>query len=312
MKVAALAPAELLAQISSRGIYLRTGPFLNHIQSSVSKVAECINLLYAEYTLQEQAAFADFHVAIARPASVRRWFRPQILFLFDGRTPFKPLPLAQAFPILEWGLNWCVYSHANQYLIFHAAVVAKAGRAVILPGEPGTGKSTLCAGLVNRGWRLLSDELTLISLDDVGVIPLPRPISLKNASIEVMRCFSPEAVIGPVTHDTTKGSVAHMKPPVDSIERSGEPAVPAWIIFPKYVPKASAQLEQETRGRAFMRIARNSFNYSTLGVSGFKTLTQLIDRCDCYDFSYGSLDEAVAIFDSLEPPAEATLTRARV
>jgi HprK-related kinase A len=312
VKVAALSTAELHTQLSSRGIYLRTGPFLNHIQSSVSKLAECITLLYADYTLHERAAFADFHVTIARPASLRRWFRPQIRFLFDGRTPFKPLPAAHAFPILEWGLNWCVSSHANQYLIFHAAVAAKAGRAVILPGEPGTGKSTLCAALVTRGWRLLSDELTLISLDDACVTPVPRPISLKNASIDVMRCFSPGTVIGPVTHDTTKGTVAHMKPPVDSIERSTEPAVPAWIIFPKYVPNAPVRLHRETRGRAFMRIARNSFNYSVLGASGFKTLTQLIDRCDCYDFSYGDLDQAVAVFDSLEPPTEVTLTRARV
>jgi predicted ATPase len=31
---------------------------------------------------------------------------------------------------------------------------------VILPAPPGSGKSTLCAALVTRGWRLLSDELT--------------------------------------------------------------------------------------------------------------------------------------------------------
>jgi HprK-related kinase A len=159
---------------------------------------------------------------------------------------------------------------------------------------------------------LLSDELTLISLEDAGATPVPRPVSLKNASIDVIRCFSPEAVISPVTHDTTKGTVAHMKPPVDSIERSTEPAVPAWLIFPKYVPNASVRLDRETRGRAFMRIARNSFNYSVLGVAGFKTLTRLIDRCDCYDFSYGNLEQAVGVFDSLQPPAETNLTRVTV
>ena len=52
--------------------------------------------------------------------------------------------------------------HAHQYLIIHAAVVEKNGLAAILPAPPGSGKGTLTAGSVLSGWRLLSDELTLI------------------------------------------------------------------------------------------------------------------------------------------------------
>src|SRR5262249_3874814 len=51
--------------------------------------------------------------------------------------------------------------------------------------------------------------------------------------------------------------------------------------------------------RALFRIAENSFNHSQGGVQGFEALAGLIDGCDCYDFRYGNLDDAVAIFDSL-------------
>jgi HprK-related kinase A len=116
------------------------------------------------------------------PAELRRREdrRPQVLFRLDGVVPFRSLPLRHAVPIFEWGLNWCIVSRANNYLIIHAAAIEKGGHVAIMPGVPGSGKSTLTAGLVNRGWRLLSDEMALISLTDGSVTPLVRPISLEN------------------------------------------------------------------------------------------------------------------------------------
>jgi HprK-related kinase A len=312
VKIGALSSAELAARLSSTGIYLRTGPFINHIQSSIAAIADGIALYYADYVLEEATGFADFHISLSRPPSIRRWLRPQAVFLFDGRSPFQPLPLAQAFPLLEWGLNWCIYSYANIYLIFHAAVVEKGGQAILMPGDPGSGKSTICAAMVNRGWRLLSDELALVSLQDLTVVAVPRPVSLKNESIEVIRRFAATAVIGQPTADTAKGTVAHMRAPRDSVNRDQEIAAPTWIIFPRYVASGPVRLQQESRGRALMRIARSSFNYSVLGASGFKAAAGLVDRCNSYDLTYGDLNQALTMIDTLEPPAAGTLTQARV
>jgi HprK-related kinase A len=309
VKVAAFSSAELIARLASSGIYLRTGPFISHIQSTIPSVAEGISLLYCDYALEESTDFADFHISISRPANLRHWFRPQAVFFLDGRRSFEPLPVSQAFALLEWGLNWCISNHAHHRLIFHAAVAEKNGSAVFMPGEPGVGKSTLCAALVNRGWRLLSDELALISLKEISITPIARPVSLKNESIDALRRFAPEAFIGPPCHDTTKGTVAHMRAPVDSVERSLEPAAPRWIIFPKYVSGTRTRLIPESKGRAFMRIAEKSFNYSVLGKSAFKTVADLIERCDCYDFTYGDLDEAIAVFDALDPLARSVVGR---
>lgn len=43
--------------------------------------------------------------------------------------------------------------------VFHAAVVAKGGRAVALVGASGAGKSSLAAGLVLRGHRYVADDV---------------------------------------------------------------------------------------------------------------------------------------------------------
>src|SRR3546814_3330456 len=87
--------------------------------------------------------------------------------------------------MLEWGLNWCIGLHGHRYLIIHAAAIERNGLAVILPGAPGSGKSTLTAFLVHHGWRLLSDELALVSLHDGRLTALARPIGLKNRSIDL-------------------------------------------------------------------------------------------------------------------------------
>jgi HprK-related kinase A len=294
--------AEALARVlKGPGLRLRTGPVVTCIASPLDEVAEAIALLYGEHPVDD--GFADFHVRISRPAGLRRWLKPQVQFQFDGRPPFYPLPGDQGFPILEWGMNWCVSTTCHQYLIVHAAVVERGGRALILPAPPGSGKSTLCAGLVHRGWRLLSDELTLLDPSSGQVIPLPRPVSLKNASIEVIGRFAPQAVLSPTVHDTLKGSVAHMKPSAESVSRALEGATPRWVVLPRYDAGAPARLEGMSKGRAFMQLVDSAFNYHLHGRNGFEVVANAIEACDCFEFVYGDLEEAAAVFAELEARA---------
>jgi HprK-related kinase A len=302
MNVAALSPTTLARRLSHPGLRLRTGPFVFSVRSTLPRFAADFRLLYGDFPLAGEDQLADFHVSLTRPAGPRRWLYPQSLFVLGDRTtPFDPYPLAMALPMFEWGLNWCVWDHAHQYLIIHAAVVERHGQALILSAPSGSGKSTLCAGLVQRGWRLLSDELALVRPQDGRLAPLPRPICLKNESIRLVRQFAPRAVLGPVCRATRKGTVAHVRPPPDSVARAQETAPPAWVVFPRHRAGAAASLTPVPRGRAFLRLADYAFNYSLLGVKGFETLAGLIDASSCYDFCYGDLEEAVALLKTLAP-----------
>ncbi len=299
LKISALSHARLRQRLREDGLRIRTGPFVTRVQTSLAAAAEGIGLLYADYPLAGNDDFADFHIRLAPPAGVRRWLKPQVLFEFDGSPTFKPLPADQAFPMFEWGLNWCVSSHAHSYLIIHAAVLERQGHAVILPAPPGSGKSTLCAALAQRGWRLLSDELALVRIADGRIAALPRPVSLKNASIDIMRAYAPDAVFSRKISDTIKGTVAHMKAPADSIARANESARPGWLIFPRYEAGADTRLSEVSKAHAFMRAADNAFNYSTLGARGFACLADLVEAASCYDFTYSKLDEAIEAFNAL-------------
>src|SRR5262245_23870593 len=155
-------------------------------------------------------------------------------------------------PFAEWGLNWCICSHAHQFLIFHSAVVEKAGRAAILAGPPGSGKSTLCAALLGRGWRLLSDELALLEPVRGCLLPVPRPVALKGASIGLIEGLLPRPRIGRVFAPTHKGTLAHLRPPTAAVERQAEPALPGWVVFPTHSDAAETQLVPVRKAAGFL------------------------------------------------------------
>lgn len=284
-------------------VYLYIAPFIVRLQSDIPDVLTSIESLYQNKLVltaeQHPEIFSDYHVRIIKVRGLRSFYRPQVQFYFDGKTPFKPLPYSQAFPFFEWGVNWCITNHTYQYLLLHAAVIEKNGKALILPGQPGAGKSTLCAALVCRGWRLLSDEMAVIDMHSKELIPIVRPVSLKNESITIIKDFSPEAVYGTSFLDTAKGTVAHMRPPDSSYLHSRLRVVASRIVFPQYQASAATNLLALPKGQALLKVAENSFNYNVLGNQGFATLCDLIQQCDCAEFVYSDLDEAVHLFSNL-------------
>jgi hypothetical protein len=298
--VSSISKVELSQRLRSGGISLELSPFVAHIKSPIPIVADGVEALYADHRLLDSAStFADFHVSLTYG---RRFPKPVCVFETDGYMPFTPLAAGEAYAFLEWGLNWCVTSYCHNWITLHSAVLERNGRVLIMPAPPGSGKSTLCAALMFNGWRLLSDEMALIDPSTGLVTPSPRPVSLKNQSIDIVRKMAPDVVMGPVAFDTLKGNVAHMRVPVDSLQRAHEAALPAWVVFPRYVAQAPAALVPRGKAVSFMQLADNSFNQGIQGRSGFEALSDLIARCDCYDFTYGHLDEAIAVFAQLPLP----------
>jgi HprK-related kinase A len=210
------------------------------------------------------------------------------------------LPVNQAFPAFEWGLNWCVVSHINTYLLIHSGVLAKDDRIVLLPGEPAAGKSTLTAGLMLRGWRLFSDELALVEAGSNQLRPMVRPVNLKNDSIGIVRAFAPEAVLNKETPDTTKGVVSHLRPTAASVAEGSRPGRVAWVVFPRFTRGLTERrITRVSRPQAFMRLADLSFNYATLGLKGFETLRAVVSDAACFDFAFGSLDDGLAGIEAI-------------
>jgi HprK-related kinase A len=299
VRIGDLTPEQLHQRFGGPGVRVRIGPFIIHLYSAIREFVADFSFAYADFPICEAHEVSDFRVRVAPAGGWRLWREKHIAFWADGVRPFAVFPRRLAMPFAEWGLNWCICSFDHQFLMFHSAVVEKAGRAAILAGPPGSGKSTLCAALLARGWRLLSDELGLLDPARGCLLPIPRPVALKGASIGLIEELLPHLRIGRVFPHTDKGTLAHLRPPTDAVERQAEPALPAWVVFPTHAETARTELVPLRKASGFLRLETNCFNYAAHGRTAFEALGRLIEAAECYELPFDQLATATGLVDGL-------------
>lgn len=277
---------------------LRLSPFTFRVSTKDKSLFQQLKLLYPPEVLGEVDCdcIIDFEVAYDKPA----FALSSALAFRLGDKHFRFAERNALIPTFEWGLNWCVGNFQSRYLCIHAAVLEKNGFSVVLPAPPGSGKSTLCAMLMFAGWRLLSDEHSLIDPDDGLIIPCVRPISLKNKSINVVNRLYPQVQICHITPDTHKGTIGYVAPSALSWQQQSKKVKPFLVIFPRYqADQQQIKVEQLSQHQIFMQLAENSFNYSVLGATGFETMANLVNQTKGFQICYNNGDHAIKMLEEL-------------
>ena len=283
---------DFLRRAVNQGISVNFGIATFNLKSSVTSVLDTFYELYRHHPLLDNNGWSDFAIQITRPHNVRRYFYPQAIFKLEDQTPFLPLPFNQSYPLMEWGMNWCVANYFHQYLLLHAAVLEKNGQAILFPAPPGSGKSTLCSYLAHSGWRLLSDEMAVISLDTGNVHAFVRGICLKNNAIPLFKEWFPHAYVSTTAKDTSKGEVAHVRPPENAVVGMNETAQIKAIVFPRYHREVRFDTTPLNSLDCMQKVIDNAFNYNVLGKAGFKLLSTMMDTVSCYNLTYSDIHMA--------------------
>lgn len=298
-RVADLTGGEWRARLAGEGVGVRVGPFDLRLRVSAGALHEPLRRFYRDHPLLEGEHVFSCHADLREVWHLGRRNGRRIRFSVDGIAPHEDMPAEHGLAVLEWGLNLAIAMRFHSFLILHAAVLERHGRALLLPAWPGHGKTTLCAALAHRGWRLFSDEFGLLRPGTTHMLPVPRPMPLKNQSIEVIRSFAPHAELGPVIPGTRKGTIAHVKPPADSVERAQQTAPAAWIVFPRWSAGTPLSLEETGRSEGFAQLATNAFNYELLGEAAYDTVRSLVTAARCFRLAYSDLEQAVRALDAL-------------
>lgn len=276
---------------------LRIGPVGFRIGSDWGEPIDELRDLYADYPAPNDG-IPDFSVGLFAARPWRRFIRPSVMIGGDFVLPeAAPLPLAQGLLAAEMGMNLQMALGQRRYLLLHASVVERDGRAMLMTGESGAGKSTLAAMLAARGWRLMGDEFALLDPATGLIHAFPRLISLKNAAIVVMETALPDARFGPLLAGTPKGDIRHLVPDARAIAAMDQPACPALLLFPRF------GFEAATRpigpGEVFVRLTQASTNYVAMGERGFDALSGLVATVPSWAVDYPDTDAAIDQVETL-------------
>lgn len=299
MQIGEIPRRKLAARLRGEGLHLVTGVFTTHLRIELPRLVDEFAQMYAHYPVDDPPAIDDFDIRMAPPSLLRQVFRPQAQSWVDGVDLMEPMRLDHAFPMLESSLNLAVASGDYLPLVVHSAVLERDGRALLMPAPSGSGKSTLCAALAWSDWRLLSDEMAVFCEETGGLRANPRPISLKNRSIEVIAARAPEAKFSRVYRETNKGDIAYMQAPAEAVRRADEVALPGLLVAPVFRQDSPVVVRPLERAAAFRWLVDNSINYQSMLRAGFELLTGFVERCALYSLTYSNLDEAIETIDQL-------------
>lgn len=290
------APPVIESSLREGGLCIGIGTFICRIFSDTGLLSEPLSQLYSAYpaTLDTEI-LVDFEINLRKKKSLSG---KQVEFIWEGKSPFPSLPLSQTHPLFEWGLNWAIATLSGNDIVIHSAVVEKNGKALVLPGDPGSGKSTLCAALALSDWRLLSDELTIIDRHTLKVRPIPRPISLKDQSIRLIKSLHPENFLTEPVSETRKGDIAYAKPGDEAVTAVNEQVPIGLILFPQYQAASDLEVTPISRAFALAKLLENTFNVGLLGKEGFVDAARAIAETDCYEISYSSFDKLIPWLNS--------------
>ena len=180
--------------------------------------------------------------------------------------------------------------------VCHAGGVSLDGRAVVLPADPESGKTTLTAGLVRAGFAYVSDEGVAFDVGTTRIEPYPKPLSLDRGSWALFPELEPHA--GFAT-DAYKRDQWQVPPTAFRPDAVSGPCDARFVVFPKYVEGATTELTPMSRAEALVELAKNTFHFNTRSRAALEELDPVVRACSCHRLTVGALDTAVACVTEL-------------
>lgn len=267
--------------------HYRIGPVPVSLASILTGVATDFHELYRAYSIEEPTGneFA-IEVIVKRSArSLRRYYH----VVANGESLFAMRSENEVLPHVEWAINTMVATRLSEYLQIHASVVARDGVAIICPGQPGQGKTTLAAALLSRGWSYLSDEFALLDPETRLLEPYPKALCIKAGSFEVLRRLRLPIDTDRVYYKGEKGQVTLLNPLRIRPDVVAGPCRVGMVVFPEINRSTTPVIERVSRAQTVFELTRCAFNFGRFRATGFNLLADVVERAGCYRLRCGHL-----------------------
>jgi hypothetical protein len=217
----------------------------------------------------------------------------------DGSPVEFTTGLHRLAPVVK-SLLWSLAVTRYDFLFYiHAGAVGRGDKCILLPAAAGSGKSSLTAALVHRGYRYLSDEVALIEPATFRVPPVPLALCVKSTGWRVMLRYFPD-LRARMSHERTDGKLVRYIPPAASTIQVAS-ALVSHIVFPRYVAGAATELRPITRSVALRRLMSECWARGHLDRENVTELIRWIGQIDCYELTFASLARAADLIAQVAP-----------
>jgi hypothetical protein len=250
------------------------------VRSPSREAAGAVEFIYREMLLEDEGQDA-FDIEIRRSAEDPA----KLELVFAGRPVMESSRLGDVLHQLDNELTFILENARPDLYFVHAAALARDGRATLLVGESGAGKSTTAYAFAASGAEYLSDELAPLEPGTGKVHPYPRAICLKRDPPPPLRV--------PADHLRTEWTL-HVGAASLSARVRTEPAVLERICFVKYSPAHSAaELRRLSRGEASLRLYQGALNQLAHPNMGLDDTLRLVQRAECFELLSAGVEETL-------------------
>jgi hypothetical protein len=222
-------------------------------------------------------------------------------FIYADHEPYaRARSLRRLAPLVKSLICNQALSDYGHLLHFHAGVVGNGQRCIVMPGDAGSGKSSLAAVLCRAGMQYFSDEVALIKDDTYRVVPVPVGICVKKPGWDLLSRWYPELHQLRSYRRGDEKTVRYLPPPMPDLPIPAEGLPVSHIVFPRYQPGTQTELKRIGKDQALQKLLKQCLRVSgPLTVKWVGRLIRWVESVECYDLPMSKLEDAMSLVQGL-------------
>jgi hypothetical protein len=202
----------------------------------------------------------------------------------DGQPTLQSV---RPFAILDrivWEVNQLAWRSNPSRVLIHAGAVEVNGRATIVCGPSGAGKTTLTTALCVAGAGYLSDEIAVLDPASNWIDPYPKPLSLRAGSRDRFPMLAPPSPLA-----TVMGSSWY-------VPLAGATSVELSVVaFVDHDDEGTTVLRRVPRAEALLRLCDQTPTFARQGAFAFSALAAAVRTANCVEVVANDLGLAVQL-----------------
>ncbi len=277
--------------------HYRIGPVPVSIHSDVPGALEAYHTLYRTYEVA-----APFPESLRIEVVAKRSHRTGRRYYYirgGGEEEFIVRRKDRILPHVEATINLLIARYLPDYLQIHASVVCRDGAAVVFPGKPGAGKTTLAAALLARGWSYATDEFALIEPRTRLLVPYPKALSIKDGSLAILTAMGLPIDAQRIYTTDKKGRIRCLDPLSVRPDAVAEECPVRMVVLPEFTPEGAPTIEPISRAQAVFEMTRCCFNFLKFRTRAVELLADVVRHARCYRMRTGDLTRSCELVETL-------------